>query len=88
MMDNDWNGITNDGQPVSMTTAQMSEYALATNKQFQIGWSDQYTFPDDCSTLRLRGARFVRTRGNESYAASAERAGWKDLAEKFKEYGL
>ena len=86
----DWNGISRDGKPLSMTAAQMAEWAMEHDQHISIMWGAQKEFSDkEVSDPLLKGARFVSLgNGEQTYEQAARRAGWPDLAEKFAAAGL
>lgn len=77
----DWYGLSRDGELLRMTGAEMAKWARQRAKLVEIGWANQYTFSDDEVGCRhLKGARFVRAIPGSRPSDRARAVGWEDLA--------
>jgi hypothetical protein len=85
-----WNGLGADGQPVSITDADMARWAMDNDQHITVCWGCKKEFsPGEVKSGALKGARLVTLApGEKTYEQAATRAGWLDMAERFKAAGL
>lgn len=85
-----WNGISKDGDPIGIDHGDLMKWAYANDMQITIGWRCDFTIPaDKVTNPKLKGARMVRKGPDrDTFEESARKAGWNDLAEKFRAAGL